>query len=144
MQRTRDDMYAAKYYDVDPKDIYGYVYGGSGGSFVTIRALENTYGVWQGGVPFVQAWMYSMPNTQSLEWLAGLVLGDKITQIADAVNPGGSGDSFAGLSDTEAHVLHEVLDSELPSRSLEILRYSSPGPQLNIMGNEVNCMYRIA
>ena len=30
---------------------YGYVYGGSGGAFRTIGAMESTSGVWDGGCP---------------------------------------------------------------------------------------------
>src|ERR1700748_3423196 len=32
---------------------YGYVYGGSGGAFKSMACMENTDGVWDGGVPFL-------------------------------------------------------------------------------------------
>jgi hypothetical protein len=36
---------ASKYYDVEPQGIYGYIYGGSGGSMQTVGVMENTEGI---------------------------------------------------------------------------------------------------
>lgn len=45
---------ASEYYNTNTqKIIYGYIYGGSGGSYQTISAMENTEKVWQGAVPYV-------------------------------------------------------------------------------------------
>ena len=54
---------AQDYYKSSKKrQIYGYIYGGSGGSLVVIGAMENTVGIWQGAVPLVQAIPMSNPN----------------------------------------------------------------------------------
>ena len=52
---------AAKYSRVVAAELYGehrpygYLFGGSGGSYQTIGSAENTSGVWDGFVPFVMA-----------------------------------------------------------------------------------------
>ncbi|KAL2841987.1 hypothetical protein BJX68DRAFT_278510 [Aspergillus pseudodeflectus] len=94
--------------------IYGYIYGGSGGSMQTIGALENTVGVWDGGIALVQGVPMSIPNNFCIRALAGLVLGEKADLVADAVSPGGSGDPFSGLEDHESLVLEEVTALGLP------------------------------
>src|SRR6185295_707292 len=45
------------------------------------------------------------------------VLRDKFPQIVDAVEPGGSGDPYAGLSDVEAEALREVTRLGFPTPS---------------------------
>ena len=41
---------------------YGYIFGGSGGSFKTMSCMEMTEGVWDGGVPYVLAIPMATPN----------------------------------------------------------------------------------
>lgn len=126
----RGDAAAAKfardlargYYGTSDK-IYGYVWGGSGGSYQTIAAMENTDGIWDGAVPFIVGDPSSIPNNFFSRVLARLVLGDAAASIADAVAPGGSGDPFMGLDDAEAEVLRELTALGLPLRAWEDYPY---------------------
>ncbi|MET9968759.1 PKD domain-containing protein [Streptomyces sp. NPDC006356] len=114
---------AARHYDW-PGRIHGYIYGGSGGSFQTIAAIENTTDVWDGAVPFVPGTPISIPNNYTVRTLARLVLADKAPGIADAVSPGGHGDPYAGLDDTERAVLLETTRMGLPPRAWEDHAYT--------------------
>lgn len=105
---------AREYYGLAHSRIYGYIYGGSGGSYLTISAAENSSGVWDGAVPFVIGVPTSIPTNFFVRAFARLVLEDKAPQIADAMRPGGSGDPFAGLNATEAQVLAEVSAMGVP------------------------------
>ena len=113
---------AARYYQTE-RQIYGYVWGGSGGSFMSISGLENTQRVWDGGVPYVVGTPSSIPNNFFVRAFARFVLGDRAEEIADAVAPGGSGNPFAGLSGTERRVLREVSRIGVPLRAWEDSRY---------------------
>lgn len=62
---------AAKYY-VTSKRIYGYIYGGSGGSYQTIGAIENTSGVWDGAVPYIPGARQQSRTTSSRGLLRAL------------------------------------------------------------------------
>ena len=96
---------------------YGYAYGGSGGAYRTIGSMENTRGVWDGAVPYVPGSIMAIPNMFTVRMQALRVLRDKFPQIIDAMEPGGSGDPYAGLSDYEASVLHEVEDMGFPMQA---------------------------
>ncbi len=96
---------------------YGYVYGGSGGAYHTIAGFENTHGVWDGAVPYVPGSTMAIPNMFTVRIRAMRILADKFPQILDAVEPGGSGDPYAGLSPEQADVLHEVTRMGFPMRS---------------------------
>ena len=113
---------AAAYYGSSQR-IFGYVWGGSGGSFQTISAIENTTGVWDGAVPYVIGTPVSIPNFFFVRAFARFVLQGKAQQIADAVAPGGSGDPYAGLNDIERAVLLEVTRIGVPLRAWEDYRY---------------------
>ncbi|SMH44212.1 Ig-like domain (group 3) [Rathayibacter oskolensis] len=101
------EQIAAKYYDSD-REIFGYLYGPSGGSLQTVGAAENVQGVWQGFVPVVQA----VPNPNSYpangRSAAELILADKANDISDALLPGGSGDPYATLDEAEKAMLTEL------------------------------------
>ncbi|MGA5454738.1 PKD domain-containing protein [Streptomyces umbrinus] len=107
---------AADYYK-GHRRIFGYIYGGSGGSYQTIGAMENTTGVWDGAVPFIPGVPTSTPNNFFVRAFARLVLQDDAEQIADAVSPGGSGDPYTGLSEVERAVLREVTRMGVPLRA---------------------------
>ena len=96
---------------------YGYIFGGSGGSLKTIAGFEGATDVWDGAVPFVMGIPQSMPNTFSSQALAIRVLRDKFPAIIDALEPGGSGDMYAGLTTWEREVLAEVTRLGFPPRS---------------------------
>jgi hypothetical protein len=111
--------FAAEYYKEPSRRIYGYIYGGSGGSYQTVGAMENTRGVWDGAVVVVQAIPVSIPNVPAMRTFAGLVLRNKTAQIIDAVRPGGSGDPYSALSPVEKAILHEATTMGLPLRKWE-------------------------
>ncbi|KAM0329472.1 hypothetical protein ACHAQA_004781 [Verticillium albo-atrum] len=110
---------AREYYDVPSEHIYGYVYGGSGGSFQTVGAIENTLGVWDGAVPIVQAVPVSNPNSLGARALGALVLRPKARELADSVSPGGSGNPDSILDTTQRAVLREVTKLGIPRRGWE-------------------------
>jgi hypothetical protein len=104
---------AAAYYGTD-EHIYGYLYGGSGGSYQTIGAAENSTGVWDGYVPYIIGTPMSSPYTGLIRAFARLLLADKAEQIKDAVSPGGSGDPYADLDAGEAAMLRELISFGVP------------------------------
>ncbi|KAL1889861.1 hypothetical protein Sste5346_008584 [Sporothrix stenoceras] len=110
---------AAKYYGDASRRIYGYIYGGSGGSYVTVGAMEGSTGVWDGGVPIVIGSPGGNPQNLSVRALANLVLQSKADDIADALRPGGSGDPYASLSPLQRMVLQEATDMGLPLQGWE-------------------------
>ena len=103
--RTLANSYYPSFGDQRP---YGYAWGGSGGAFKTIACIENTDGVWDGVVPFIHASPVAMPNNFTVQAHAMRVLRDKVPAIVDAVDPGGSGDMYAGLNPDERAALEEV------------------------------------
>ncbi|MEE4948561.1 hypothetical protein V2K24_24030 [Pseudomonas alliivorans] len=114
---------AGEYYGFSASQIHGYIYGGSGGSYLTIAAAENSSGVWDGAVPFVIGVPTSIPTNFFVRAFARLVLEDKASNIADAMRPGGSGDPFATLDATQASVLAEVTAMGVPLRGWDNYAY---------------------
>jgi PKD domain len=98
--------------------IYGYLYGGSGGAFQTVSSAENTVGVWDGFVPYVMGSPNSIPGTMTvrIHALRVLKLRDKFPGIMDAIDPGGSGDPYAGLNAEESAALKEATRLGFPLR----------------------------
>src|SRR6516162_5710734 len=96
---------------------YGYVFGGSGGAYKTLGCVENALDVWDGAVPFVHGSPMSLPNLFTVQAHAMRVLRDKFPAIVDAVEPGGSGDMYAGLNVEERDALAEVTRMGFPPRS---------------------------
>lgn len=95
---------------------YGYCFGGSGGAYRTIGAIENT-NTWDGAVPFVVGSPVAIPNVFSVRMHAMRVLKDKFPQIVDALEPGGSGDMYAGLNTEEREALKEVTQMGFPPKA---------------------------
>lgn len=114
--------YAARFYGW-AKPIRGYVWGGSGGSFQTLGAIENTTGVWDGAVPYVIADEGSFLNYQAHSALIELALKDKLPALADAVAPGGSGDPRALLDADQRAIFDEALRMGFPLRGFEFISY---------------------
>ncbi len=96
---------------------YGYIYGGSGGAFKTLGAVESHPGVWDGSVPFVHGSPVAIPNVFTVQAHAMRVLDGKFPQIIDAIDPGGSGDMYAGLNDEQREALAEVTRMGFPPRA---------------------------
>lgn len=96
---------------------YGYAFGGSGGAYRTVGGIENTEGVWDGVVPYVIGSPVAIPNVFTVRMHAMRVLNGKFPQIVDALEPGGSGDMYAGLNAEEKEALREVTQMGFPPKS---------------------------
>ncbi|MDO4647369.1 MAG: hypothetical protein Q4B26_01875, partial [Eubacteriales bacterium] len=96
---------------------FGYVFGGSGGSFKTISCMEMTEGVWDGGVPYVVANPMATPNVFAPRVRAMRVLGEEgIARVIDNMEPGGSGDFLEGLNEEQREILSETTRMGFPKR----------------------------
>jgi len=97
---------------------YGYLYGGSGGSYQTIGSAENTRGVWDGFLPYVMATPNAIPSLFTVRMHALRILRqrNKFVTIMDAIDPGGSGDAFAELNEEERSALTEATSLGFPPR----------------------------
>ena len=96
---------------------YGYCFGGSGGAYRTVGSIESTQGVWDGAVPYVIGSPYAIPNVFAVRMHAMRVLDKKLPQIIDAIEPGGSGNPYAGLNEEETQVLREATAMGFPLKS---------------------------
>ncbi|WXG42350.1 MAG: hypothetical protein WED07_16555 [Candidatus Freyarchaeum deiterrae] len=96
---------------------YGYVYGGSGGAYKTIACFENCINVWDGAVPFVMGSPISIPNVFTVQAHAMRVLRDKFPAIVEALEPGGSGDMYSGLTTEQREALAEVTRMGFPPKA---------------------------
>jgi hypothetical protein len=96
---------------------YGYAFGGSGGAYRTVGGIESTEGVWDGVVPYVLGSPMAIPNVFTVRMYAMRVLHDKFPLIIDALEPGGSGDPYAGLNEEEKGALQEVTKMGFPPQS---------------------------
>ncbi|KAK2471228.1 hypothetical protein H9L39_17459 [Fusarium oxysporum f. sp. albedinis] len=112
------------------KKIHGYCYGGSGGSLLTVGAMENTIDVWSGAVTLIMATPVSTPNNWSIRSLAGLVLEKKADKLQDAVSPGGSGNPNKSLNDVEQAALEEATALGTPLKTWEDLEAVGAGEGL--------------
>jgi len=96
---------------------YGYAFGGSGGAYRTVGSIENTNGVWDGVVPYVLGSPMAIPNVFTVRMHAMRILKDKFPGIIDALEPGGSGNMYAGLNEEEKAALNEVTKMGFPPKS---------------------------
>ncbi|KAF4471780.1 hypothetical protein FALBO_1290 [Fusarium albosuccineum] len=110
---------ARDYYKQPSRQIFGYSYGGSGGSLQTIGGIENTVGVWDGCVTLIQAVPMSNPNNWPIRALSGLILTDKKDKIKDAFSPGGSGDPSPLLNAAESAAFEETTALGVPREAWE-------------------------
>lgn len=100
-----------------PHRPYGYVYGGSGGGYKTISCMESTTGVWDGAVPYVIGSPMAIPYVFMARAHAMRILKGKFPAIVDALEPGGSGDMYAGLNEEERQALEEVTRMGFPPKA---------------------------
>lgn len=125
---------------------WGYLFGGSGGSYQTIGSAENTRGVWDGFVPFVMACPNAIPSMFSVRMHALRVLRkrNKFPAIMDAINPGGSGDPYTELNAEEAAALREATLLGFPPRgwyshaSMDSGYFSHVAPLVPLMDPDYN------
>ncbi|MDB6062515.1 MAG: hypothetical protein JWM78_2618 [Verrucomicrobiaceae bacterium] len=105
---------AAQVYGAAPK--YSYVWGGSGGGRRSPLCLEYGAGVYDGALPFMGGGNVEEHGTTSRVRSDGpvafgsmfnvqRVLRDKMESVVDAMQPGGSGNPFAGLNTHQAEEL---------------------------------------
>lgn len=115
---------AAKYSRVVAAQLYGahrpfgYLFGGSGGSYQVMGSAENTSGVWDGFVPFVLGTPYAPPSVFTVRTHVLRVLKErnKFPAVMDAIDPGGSGDLYAELNEQERAALEEATRLGYPLR----------------------------
>ena len=115
---------AAKFSRVKAVELYGehrpfgYLHGPSGGAFQTITSMEHTEGVWDGAVPQVMGSPNAIPGvfTVRIHALRVLKAGNKFAGVMDAIDPGGSGDPYAGLNEEERGALEEATRLGFPMR----------------------------
>jgi hypothetical protein len=72
--------------------------------------------VWDGAAPQVFGAPNAIPSFMTVELLVLRVLGDKLADVAAAMEPGGSGNPYAGLDATQAAVLQEATRLGFPLR----------------------------
>ncbi|PIA91485.1 hypothetical protein CB0940_09941 [Cercospora beticola] len=110
---------AQDYYNVSADEVYGYVYGGSGGSLEVVGAAEKTFGVWDGCLVLIQATPISIPYNWGMRAFGGLIFGNKSAQIIDAVQPGSNVDLTSVFDNLEQAVLEEVTALGVPLKGWE-------------------------
>ncbi len=96
---------------------YGYCFGGSGGAYRTIGSMESTVGIWDGAVPFVLGSPNAIPTVFAVRMYALRILKDKLADIIDALEPGGSGNPYATLNVEQRQVLQECTKMGFPLKS---------------------------
>lgn len=96
---------------------YGYAFGGSGGAYRTVGGIENTEGVWDGVVPYVMGSPMAIPSSFTIRMHAMRVLKDKLPQIVEAFEPGGSGNPYLGLNEEEKAALMEATKMGFPPQA---------------------------
>jgi hypothetical protein len=101
-----------------PHRPYGYLYGGSGGAYQTIGGAEHSSGVWDGFMPYVLGCNNAVPSfwTARMHALRVLRRRNRFPAVMDAINPGGSGDMYAGLDEQERAALQEATLMGFPPR----------------------------
>lgn len=107
---------------------FGYVYGGSGGSYKTISCVENT-DAWDGAAPYVSGTPYSIPYTFTLRTHAKRVLRRVLPDIADCVEPGGISreELYARMNGEEREALEETIRFGFPLRDWFMYREMDDG-----------------
>ena len=105
---------------------YGYIYGGSGGGFKCMSCFERG-GAWDGAVPYVIGSPAALPNMFTVRAHAKRILRHKYAEIADAVEPGGSGDPYTCLNEEEKGALEEFLRLGFPKYDVFSLPWLDTG-----------------
>ena len=112
---------------------YGYVFGGSGGSFKTMGCMEMTEGIWDGGVPYVLANPMATPNVFCPRMRVMRVLGEEgLKKLVDRMDVGGSGDLYEGLEEKERLVLEEATKMGFPKRGWFSWPYMGDGALMTL------------
>jgi Tannase and feruloyl esterase/Alpha/beta hydrolase domain len=103
-----------------------YVFGASGGGHRSFQCIMRAPDVYDGGVPEV------FGVNPGLYWSvfgqAVSVLGEDVLTVRDAMEPGGSGDPFAGLTFGQREVLRDLFQSGFPRGATTQLAHISVFP----------------
>jgi hypothetical protein len=109
---------------------YGYIFGPSGGGWRTILCIENTRGIWDGAVPYISPAGLGVSFPSIISNLVR-VLGDGLTSVVAASEPGGGGDPFSDLTSRQRLELATAYRAGLqPGAEFQLLR---PAPELNVL-----------
>jgi hypothetical protein len=87
---------------------HAYVFGGSGGGLRAIECLERRPDLWDGAVPFIVNRNGLLLFNWSIHAWATSILGDRVADVVDATDAGGSGDPFATLDDEQRAALDSL------------------------------------
>lgn len=118
---------AKRIYDTDERP-YGYVFGGSGGSFKTMGCMEATKGIWDGAVPYVMANPMAAPNVFAPRMRAMRLLREAgIKKVIAALEPGGNGDIYEGLNEEQKQALSEATKMGFPTKAWFDYSYMGDG-----------------
>lgn len=106
---------------------YGYVYGGSGGGYKSMACIENT-DAWDGACPYVIGSPVSLPNTITMHVQGQRRLRHVFGKIVDALDAGGSGNPYEGLTENEAAMLKELTQMGFPPKVWFVEAYGVKDP----------------
>ena len=95
---------------------YGYAYGGSGGGYKTMTCAEFS-DCFDGVIPHVIGSPVSLPNTITMHVQGQRVLRNAFSGIVDALEPGGSGNIYENLTESEASMLKELTLMGFPPKA---------------------------
>jgi hypothetical protein len=117
-----------------------YVYGGSGGGHRTVRCLEEST-EWDGGLAFLVPLQRSGVRIHGARQRASRWLAPVADSIIDAMDEGGSGDPFAGLTARQRDALADLYQTGYP-RGAEFLLWNLYG-LIDTMFNSLTGMENI-
>lgn len=100
--------------------VYGYIFGGSGGGYKTMSCLENSAS-FDGALPFVIGSPVSLPNCLTCFVQGKRMLRNCWEKIVEALEPGGDGDIYNGLTEEESAALSELICLGYPPRMVSAL-----------------------
>lgn len=114
---------AAEMYGAVPR--HGYVYGGSGGGQRGTMIFEQASDLYDGAVPFVTGHIRTLNYFSAIAHAARL-LRPALGTIVDAMQPGGSGNPFDGLTTDQRDVLAMLYRLGFPRGAEAHIEYAGP------------------
>ena len=120
---------AAQVYGEAPR--HGYIFGGGGGASRCTQSFEHGPGVWDAAYTYVAPGKVD-PEGASAESQSPTIanfsamlnvrsmLGPKLAELIDSVEPGGSGDPFAGLTDAQRDAVAELYALGFPGGEVHL------------------------
>ena len=105
---------------------HAYIFGPSGGGHRSFQCLMSAPDVYDGGVP--EVFGVAPGAYWSVMGLATELLGPDVAKVVDALEPGGSGDPFDGLSFEQREALRDLFWMGFPTTATTQLVYLSVYP----------------